>query len=49
MEPITGTQQNENLKILFQDEHLCVINKPSGYVVHKTRGAEAYPVPGNQP
>jgi tRNA pseudouridine65 synthase len=32
------------LEILYQDEDLCVINKPSGYVTHKTRGAGDSPV-----
>ena len=32
------------LEILYLDEHICVINKPAGYVVHKTRGAGDSPV-----
>jgi len=32
------------IEILHLDEHFCVINKPSGHVVHRTRGAEAFPV-----
>ncbi|MEO0335756.1 MAG: pseudouridine synthase [Pseudomonadota bacterium] len=35
---------SEPLKILFQDESICAINKPSGYVVHKTRGAGDSPL-----
>ena len=31
------------IEILYSDKHFCVINKPSGYVVHRTRGAEKYP------
>ena len=32
------------LEILHQTERYCVINKPSGYVVHNTPGAEDAPV-----
>ena len=32
------------LELLFKDQNICVINKPSGYVVHKTRGMGDSPV-----
>jgi RluA family pseudouridine synthase len=32
------------IEILYLDADFCVINKPSGFVVHRTRGAESYPV-----
>jgi len=32
------------IEVLHLDEHFCVINKPSGSVVHRTRGAETFPV-----
>tara|TARA_B100001248_G_scaffold262724_1_gene261617 strand:+ start:8231 stop:8887 length:657 start_codon:yes stop_codon:yes gene_type:complete len=32
------------LEILYQDDFICVVNKPSGYVVHRTAGAEKAPV-----
>ena len=32
------------IEVLYSDEHFCVINKPSGSVVHRTRGAEGFPV-----
>ena len=32
------------IQVLHLDDHFCVINKPSGSVVHRTRGAENYPV-----
>ena len=31
------------IEILFSDERFCVVDKPSGFVVHRTRGAENYP------
>lgn len=31
--------QNMPLNILFEDEHLCVINKPSGLIMHPGAGA----------
>jgi 23S rRNA pseudouridine1911/1915/1917 synthase len=40
--PVTASPQPENipLKILFEDDHLIVLDKPAGLVVH--------PAPGNQ-
>ncbi|NQZ01712.1 MAG: hypothetical protein HRT45_13700 [Bdellovibrionales bacterium] len=35
---------SEAIDIIFRDAHLCVINKESGHVVHKTRGAGDSPV-----
>ncbi len=32
------------LEILHETDHYCVLNKPSGYVVHRTAGAESAPV-----
>lgn len=32
------------IEVLHSDPHLCVINKASGYVVHKTRGSGDSPV-----
>ncbi|MGE0496028.1 MAG: pseudouridine synthase [Vulcanimicrobiota bacterium] len=29
-----------SLEVLYQDEHLCVVLKPAGLVVHPTRGAD---------
>ncbi|MFK7824619.1 MAG: pseudouridine synthase [Oligoflexales bacterium] len=29
-------RQNPTIEILFQDEHLLIVNKPSGFLVHKT-------------
>lgn len=40
---LAGYVEN-NLEVLHLDESVCVINKPSGHVVHKTRGAEDSPV-----
>ncbi|MCB0367443.1 MAG: hypothetical protein H6624_02495 [Bdellovibrionaceae bacterium] len=31
------------LETLYQDKDLCIINKPSGYVVHRTKGASQFP------
>ena len=33
-----------SIEILHSDESICVINKESGHVVHKTRGAEGSPL-----
>lgn len=35
---------NNLIEILHLDDHFCVINKPPGSVVHRTRGAENFPV-----
>lgn len=32
------------LQLIYRDENICIVNKPSGYVVHKTRGAEKFPI-----
>ncbi len=32
------------IEVLYLDDHFCVINKPSGSVVHRTRGAESFPI-----
>ncbi|MFK8139427.1 MAG: pseudouridine synthase [Bdellovibrionales bacterium] len=32
------------LSIIYQDEYCVVVDKPAGYVVHKTPGAEDFPV-----
>lgn len=32
------------IEVLYLDDHFCVVNKPSGFVVHRTRGAERYPI-----
>lgn len=32
------------IEVLHLDDNFCVINKPSGAVVHRTRGAESFPV-----
>ena len=39
-EPVTAEAQPENipLKILFEDEHLIVLNKPAGMVMHPAAG-----------
>lgn len=38
-EPATPKAQNIPLDVLFEDEHLIVINKPPGMVVHPAHGA----------
>lgn len=37
-EPVQAVAQNIPLDILFEDEHLIVINKPAGMVVHPAAG-----------
>ncbi len=32
------------IEILYQDKDICVVNKPSGYVVHKTKGSGSFPI-----
>jgi tRNA pseudouridine65 synthase len=34
--PATGDPATESLPILYQDEHLVVVNKPSGLLVHRS-------------
>ncbi|MGH1468990.1 MAG: RluA family pseudouridine synthase [Bdellovibrionales bacterium] len=32
------------IEVLYLDDNFCVVNKPSGSVVHRTRGAESFPI-----
>lgn len=32
------------IEIVYESTNYCIVNKPSGYVVHKTAGAESAPV-----
>ena len=38
---VSSMSQDSPLPILFEDKWLCVINKPTGYSVHRTRGADS--------
>jgi 23S rRNA pseudouridine1911/1915/1917 synthase len=37
-EPLSAQPENIPLDVLFEDEHLMVLNKPAGLVVHPARG-----------